>query len=64
MKGMPVIVTFCCMQFWITHTACDFEGTHKLPGMCGQHALFLRTASLRKCLYVRVCVSAPEVINN
>ena len=32
MKGMPVTVTFCCVQFWITRTknARDFEGTREL----------------------------------
>ena len=29
---MPVTVTFCCMQFWITRTknVCEFEGTREL----------------------------------
>ena len=32
MKGMPVTVTFCYVEFWITRTknACDFEGAREL----------------------------------
>ena len=31
-KGMPVTVTFCYVQFWITRTKnlCHFEGTREL----------------------------------
>ena len=28
------------------------------------HAWFLRITSVRECLYVYVCVSSPEAINN
>ena len=59
-KGMPVTVTFCCVQFWITHTACDFQGTHKLLGMCGQRAPgfleLLLSANVCVCVCVCVCV--------
>ena len=49
MKDMPMTVTFCCMQFWITHTknVCDFEGTRELVTREYQVAFELYHNSIR-----------------
>ena len=48
MKGMPVTVTFCCVQFWIARTknTWDFKGTRELVAREYQVAFELYRMSL------------------